>query len=188
VPLIASLFAHRFASDTRREARLSEATGPSDGKLVLLVDYDVESRRQARHLLEHRGMDVVQASNGMAALELIQRLPQSFRLVLTDLDLPGIPGPVVIETLRMFRPDLLVLCMAVTRTVVGASQSRRCLAKPLQGGELEAALTESMNGWELECLLEIPDPVATRVRARFAMVGDLVEAALEIYRGAEGPE
>jgi CheY-like chemotaxis protein len=155
--------------------------------MVLLVDYDVDSRRQARHLLELRGMDVVQASNGMAALELIQRLPQSFRLVLTDLDLPGIPGPVIVETLRIFRPDLRVLCMETTRAVAVASQGRRCLSKPLLGGELEAALMESASGWELEGLLEIPDAVVARVRARFAVVGDLVEAALEIYRGA-GPD
>lgn len=166
---------------------MGESIGPNNGKLVLLVDYDVESRRQARHLLELRGMDVVQASNGMAALELIQRLPRSFHLVLTDLDLPGIPGPVVVETLRIFRPDLLVLCMDATRMAAGASATRRCLSKPLQGGELEAALMEGGRGWELEGLLEIPDAVAARVRARFAVVGDLVEAALEIYRGAGGP-
>jgi CheY-like chemotaxis protein len=166
---------------------LGEAIGPRDGKLVLLVDYDVEARRQARHLLELRGMDVVQASNGMAALELIQRLPKSFHLVLTDLDLPGIPGPVVVETLRIFRPDLLVLCMDGDRLAAGASRSRQCLSKPLQGGELEAALMEGESGWELQGLLEIPDVVAARVRARFAVVGDLVEAALEIHRGAAGP-
>lgn len=166
---------------------MTEAIGPRDGKLVLLVDYDVDSRRQARHLLELRGMDVVQASNGMAALELIQRLPQSFHLVLTDLDLPGIPGPVVVKTLCIFRPDLRVLCMEATRAVAAASQDRRCLSKPLLGGELEAALMESASGWELEGLLEIPDAVAARVRARFAVVGDLVEAALEIYRGG-GPD
>jgi CheY-like chemotaxis protein len=167
---------------------MGEPIGPRDGKLVLLVDYDVESRRQARQLLELRGMDVVQASNGMAALELIQRLPRSFQLVLTDLDLPGIPGPVVVETLRIFRPDLRVLCMEGTRTVAGASRTRRCLSKPLQGGELEAALMESANGWAHGGLLEIPNAVAARVRARFAAVGDLVEAALEIYRGAPGNE
>ena len=166
---------------------MGETIGPSNGgQLILLVDYDVESRRQARHLLELRGMDVVQASNGMAALELIQRLPKSFRVVLTDLDLPGIPGPVVVETLRIFRPDLRVLCMDGARMVAGASRSRQCLSKPLQGGELEAALIESANGWELEVLLEVPDVVAARVRARFAVLGDLVEAALEIYRGT-GP-
>ena len=165
---------------------MGEAIGPSDGKLVLLVDYDVESRRQARHLLELRGMDVVQASNGMAALELIQRLPRSFRVVLIDLDLPGIPGAVVVETLRIFRPDLLVLCLDAPRTVVAGSRSRQCLSKPLQGGQLEAALMEPGTGWDLQSLLEIPDAVTARVRARYAVVGDLVEAALEIHRGA-GP-
>ena len=126
---------------------MGEAIRASDGRLVLLVDYDVDSRRQARHLLELRGMEVVQASNGMAALELIQRLPRSFRLVLTDLDLPGIPGPVVVETLRIFRPDLPVLCMSATRTVAGRVEVKRCLSKPLQGGELEAMLEESASGW-----------------------------------------
>ena len=166
---------------------MGEAIRPRDGKLVLLVDYDVEARRQARHLLELRGMDVVQASNGIAALELVQRLPKSFHLVITDLDLPGIPGAVVIETLRIFRPDLLVHCMDASRTAAGASRNDRCLSKPLLGGELEAALMETGSRWELEGLLEVPNTVAARVRARYSVVGDLVEAALEIYRGT-GPD
>lgn len=167
---------------------MGEAMGPSDGRLVLLVDYDVESRRQARHVLELRGMDVVQASNGMAALELIQRLPKSFMLVLTDLDLPGIPGAVLVETLRIFRPDLRVLCMSAARTPAGESAIKQCLSKPLQGGELEAMLEEAASGWQLQGLLEIPDSSAARARARFAVVGDLVEAALEICRGADGDD
>lgn len=167
---------------------MDEAIGPTHGSLVLLVDYDVESRRQARHLLELRGMDVVQASNGMAALELIQRLPRSFRLVLTDLDLPGIPGAVMVETLRIFRPDLPVLCMAATRAVAGSLDIKRCLSKPLQGAELEAMLVESASGWELERLLEVSDALAARVRARFAVMPDLVEAALEIARSADRDE
>ncbi len=162
---------------------MGETIGPSDGRLVLLVDYDVESRRQARHLLELRGMDVVQASNGMAALELIQRLPRSFRLVLTDLDLPGIPGSVVVETLRIFRPDLPVLCMVATRAAAGRLEIKQCLSKPLQGGEFEAMLAESASGWELERLHEISEALAARVRTRFAVGGDLVEAALELFRG-----
>ena len=164
---------------------MGEASGPNGGKLVLLVDYDVESRRQARHLLELRGMDVVQASNGMAALELVQRLPRSFRLVLTDLDLPGIPGAVVVETLRIFRPDLSVLCMSATRVMVGGLEIKRCVSKPLQGGDLQAMMEESASGWELEGLLEVSDTLAARVRAGFAVGGDLVEAALELFRGVD---
>ena len=91
-------------------------------RLVLLVDDDEESRRHARHLLELRGMEVVQVSNGIAALELIQRLPQRFRLVLTELDLPGISGKVLSETLRIFRPDLPTLCMS-SRVAAGGDQA-----------------------------------------------------------------
>ena len=63
----------RYAEDTVGKDNRTES-----GRLVLLVDDDVESRRHARHVLELHGLEVVQASNGIAALELIQRLPQRF--------------------------------------------------------------------------------------------------------------
>lgn len=164
---------------------MGEAIGPNDRRLVLLVDHDVESRRYTRHLLELRGLEVVQASNGMAGLELVQRLPRSFRLVLTDLDLPGIPGAIVIETLRLFRPDLPVLCMAADRVAAGASV-KGCLTKPLQSAELAAALEDGQREWVPQWTEGISESVAARARARFAVVGDLVDAALELARGARG--
>lgn len=164
---------------------MAEEVGPSDrGLLVLLVDHEVESRRQARQVLELRGMEVVQASNGMAALELIQRLPRSFRLVLTDLDLPGLSGNVLVETLRLFRPDLPVLCLTRDRAIAGMSKG--CLSKPLRSDELESALDDRRTGWEPPGIEGLTEAVTARVRARFAAVGDLVEAALELARGAQG--
>jgi CheY-like chemotaxis protein len=167
---------------------VDEVIEPGGRRLVLLVDNDVGARRQARHLLELRGMEVVQAANGIAALELIQRLPRSFRLVLTDLELPGIPGSVIVETLRIFRPDIPVLCMSSARAVPGAAETRRCLSKPLDGTELEAALDEGAGAWAAPEPMRIAESVATRARARFAMGGDLVEAALELVRGMNADE
>jgi CheY-like chemotaxis protein len=155
-------------------------------RLVLLADDDVESRRHARHLLELRGMDVVQASNGIAALELIQRLPHSFRLVLTELDLPGISGAVLSETLRIFRPDLPTLCMS-SRAAAGGVGGRRCLAKPLQGPDLQTALASDRFPDGSEHGPPFPEPWLARARARYAAAGDLVEAALELARAA-GPD
>ncbi|MGH7578627.1 MAG: response regulator [Gemmatimonadales bacterium] len=157
---------------------MAEAIGPGARRLVLLVDNDVASRRQAREMLERRGLDVVQASNGMAALELIQRLPDSFRLVVADVSLPGLSGRVVIETLRLFRPDLPVICMAASLVVAGAIM--RCLSKPLQHSELDAVLAEMANGWAPPAALEVPQSVVQRARQRFALAGDLVEAAIEL--------
>lgn len=161
---------------------MAEPSEAGDSRLVLLVDNDVDSRRQVRRLLELRGMEVVQASNGLSALELVQRLPGSFRLVLTELDLPGLPGSVVVETLRLFRPELPVLCMSSGRVASGRS---RCLAKPLQGGDLDAALGAS-GAWEMAGIANLPDGAEARAKERFAAVGDLVEAALELARGMPG--
>jgi CheY-like chemotaxis protein len=163
---------------------VGDANRIEERRLVLLVDDDVDSRRHARHLLEQRGMEVVQASNGIAALELVQRLPGRFRLVLTELDLPGISGAVLSETLRIFRPDLPTLCMS-SRAAAGIVEGRRCLAKPLQGRDLQTAM---MNGGSLdERGPPFPEAWVARARARYAVVGDLVEAAMELARAA-GPE
>jgi CheY-like chemotaxis protein len=158
-----------------------------DRRLVLLVDHDVESRRHVRHLLELNGVDVVQASNGIAALELIQRLPESFRLVITELDLPGLSGMMLSETLRLFRPELRTLCMS-SRAVAGSAEGRRCLAKPVQGARLQEAM---LNGHLVEEAGDgsgLPEAWLARVRARYAFAGDLVEAALELARAAGSEE
>ncbi len=57
---------------------MAEPIEAGESRLVLLVDDDVDSRRHVRRLLELRGMEVVQATNGLAALELLQRLPAAF--------------------------------------------------------------------------------------------------------------
>ncbi|HEY9506235.1 MAG TPA: response regulator [Gemmatimonadales bacterium] len=162
---------------------MGEADRTEDRRLALLVDDDMVSRRHARRLLELSGMDVVQASNGLAALELIQRLPRRFRLVLIELDLQGISGSVLTETLRLFRPELATLCMS-SRTAAGLVDGRRCLAKPLHGPALQAAVE---NGLASE-RPTFPEVWLARARARYAVAGDLIEAALELARaaGADG--
>lgn len=161
---------------------MGESKRTEERRLVLLVDGDVESRRQARHLLELHGMEVIQATNGIAALELIQRLPESFRLVITELHLPGLPGTVVAEALRIFRPDIPTLCIS-SRAAVATAAGRRCLAKPLQGPELQAAV-QGGAFWEPDGQPGLPDACVARARARYAAVGDLVEAAFELARGS----
>ena len=176
-----------IAGDNATGGHVSDQRAPEPRKLVLLVDHDVASRRQVRHLLELHGLEVVQASNGVAALELVQRLPQSFRLVIVDMDLPGLSGSVLVETLRMFRPDLPAICMS-SQVGAGLPAARRCLAKPLDGRDLAAALQNGATNWEQDGDGRIPPQWIARARERYAAAGDLVEAALELSRaaGADG--
>jgi CheY-like chemotaxis protein len=164
---------------------VDDSTRVDDRRLVLLVDHDVESRRHARHLLERHGMEVVQATNGIAALELVQRLPRRFRVVLTEIDLPGLSGAIVAETLRIFRPELPTLCMSKT-AAAGAHPGRRCLAKPLQSEDLEAAMRNGADAFPDGDSGGPGEVAIARARARFAAVGDLVEAALELARADGG--
>lgn len=162
---------------------MGDAKENGNRRLVLLVDHDVESRRHVRHLLELHGADVVQASNGIAALELIQRLPQTFGLVITELDLPGLSGSILAETLRLFRPELRTLCMS-SRALAGSADGRRCLSKPVDGAALQAAV---LNGHSVEESSDgpgFPETWVARARARYALMEDLVEAALELARAA----
>lgn len=160
--------------------------GPGDTtrRLVLLVDHDVESRRHTRQLLELHGLEVVQVSNGVAALELIQRLPESFRLVIAEMDLPGLSGVVVKETLRLFRPDLPTICISDRAWVADA---RQCLPKPLDGAHLRAIMQGEAAFPDGGGQPGLPETSLARARARFATAGDLVEAALELARTV-GPE
>lgn len=160
----------------------------SDGRLgerrlLMLVDHDVESRRHVRQLLELHELEMVQATNGMAALELIQRLPQSFGLVIAELDLPGLSGGVVVETLRLFRPDLPALCMSSRAPAVRGGE-RGCLPKPLQVADLQAALANGHGLGTAGGRPGLPEACLARARARYAVAGDLVEAALELARAA----
>jgi hypothetical protein len=112
---------------------------------------------------------------------LVQRLPQSFRLVIAELELPGLSGAVLVDTLRLFRPDLPTLCVS-SRSAAAAANGRRCLVKPLQGSELQLALDNGHAHGDGRPA--VPESSIARARARYAQVGDLVEAALELARAA----
>jgi DNA-binding response OmpR family regulator len=156
--------------------------------LALVIDPDPGSRRAIRKMLAASGFEAVHAPNGLVGLELIQRLPDSFRLLLVDLELPGIPGAVVMETLRLFRPDLPVLCMA-TAAVGAAVTAAGCLSKPVDPAELrtqiDAALAGAAPRWEPAGGATAAEAVL-RARACYDQGKSLVDAALELARGYRG--
>ena len=158
--------------------------GSADHRLALVIDPDTACRGSIRRMLAALGFDVVQAANGLVGLELIQRLPESFGLVLTDLDLPGVPGVVVVETLQRFRPGLPVVCMERSAGVAAAAAG--CLPKPFDAGALKAQIESALAGtrshWEGDTGIAAQEAVL-QAEARYAQGKSLVEAALELARG-----
>jgi hypothetical protein len=71
-----------------------------------------------------------------------------------------------------------------SRAVAGAVDGRRCLGKPLQAPDLQAALENGGSLGEVGYGPAFPEAWLARARARYAAVGDLVEAAMELARAA----
>ncbi|HEX2031617.1 MAG TPA: response regulator transcription factor [Actinomycetota bacterium] len=77
---------------------------------VLVVDDDAQILRALRTSLRARGYDVMTASNGETALELLSTHPPDLAIV--DLGLPGIRGREVIERLRTWS-EMPVIVLSV---------------------------------------------------------------------------
>jgi CheY-like chemotaxis protein len=159
-----------------------EQTNRPQGTLALLIDPESATRSLTRPLLLPYGLEVIQARSSMAALELLQRLPQRFRLAIVSLEMPDLSGAVLLETLRLFRPGLATLCMSAAERVSAGAGS--CLPKPFRADELQSQIAEALAGKLSPPLgaAASSDAVA-RATAAFAGTASLLEAARELARG-----
>jgi CheY-like chemotaxis protein len=172
----------------RRTVHIGDNNGgfmeDSTPKLVLLIDADPTTRDVVRPLLAPRGLEVVQARNSVAGLEILQRLPDRFRIAMINVEMPGLSGAVLIETLRLCRPGLPVMCLSSTGRAAVATASSNCLSKPVQPAELRAQVEDALAGIHQSVTAVAVDPEAlARAKAAFEASGNLLDAAHELSRG-----
>jgi two-component system chemotaxis response regulator CheY len=79
---------------------------------ILVVEDDHDIRVAVRRLLEDEGYEVLTATNGRSALDLLEVLPETPSLILLDLMLPIMDGWHFAEELRL-RPRLAEIPIAV---------------------------------------------------------------------------
>lgn len=160
--------------------------GRAGAQLALLVDDDRETARDARPWLMAHGLELVHVRAGVAALELLQRIPESFGVILVSLGLPDIPGVVLIEILRNFRPELRVICLTAPDQELDVDVAV-CLSKPISRTEFNAQMSHALGRAPTPVLLTSFDEDAiARARTRYAISGNLIEAARELSRGYGG--
>ena len=81
-------------------------------KTILLVEDEDMLRGLIRELLEIKGYLVLEASQGVEALELFKKSQEPVDLVLTDVVMPHMSGSELVERLRKERPALRVIFMS----------------------------------------------------------------------------
>ncbi len=79
---------------------------------LLLVEDEPEVRMAAKRILTARGYRVLEACSAEEALALAAAEPGNVQLLLTDVVMPGLPGPRLAERLRIDRPELKVVFMS----------------------------------------------------------------------------
>ena len=79
---------------------------------ILVVDDTAEVRRFCQAVLQQAGYHTFEASDGMEAMEILQRLDPPIDVVLTDLIMPRLNGIALAERLAKVCPDTPVLYMS----------------------------------------------------------------------------
>jgi PAS domain S-box-containing protein len=93
----------------RAESEKAGRTAARNGRRVLLVDDEPLVRRATKRLLESGGYEVVEASDGLEAVERFRERPEAFDVVLLDLSMPRMGGEEAFAALRAVRPDVPVV-------------------------------------------------------------------------------
>ena len=92
----------RSSPDTGTGTGSTEVKRSKPGTTVLFVDDDETTRRTMTVLLEDEGYAVSTASDGTRALELFDATGPS--VVITDLEMPGLPGDALTWQIRQRSP------------------------------------------------------------------------------------
>ena len=83
--------------------------GRIGSETILVVEDDAAVRQFMCTILQDAGYRVSAARHGDHAIEIVQQHEDSFGLVVTDLVMPHMSGPVLVEKLRSLTPGLRVL-------------------------------------------------------------------------------
>ncbi len=108
---------------------------------VLVVEDDDTLRRAVSRMLRNKGFSVIEAIDGLAAVNLFQAREREINLVLLDTSLPGMGGPEVLQELRRIRPRIKVIVTSAysqeaTLRTVGGEQSPVFIRKPYELDDL----------------------------------------------------
>lgn len=116
---------------------------------VLLVDDSKLARRSMRHILEPMGCTVVEAEDGMRALE--QYFLEKPDVVFLDLLMAGMHGLDVLRKLRELDPQARIVVVSAdiqdsSRQMVEEAGASGFVQKPFDANDIAAALQAVMGG------------------------------------------
>jgi len=116
---------------------------------ILLVEDEMPVRKTTARMLERAGYTVLAAATAAEACDVFEQERSRIDLLLTDIVMPGMHGPVLAERLLAQRPDLRVLFVSGYSDMMPDTRGGRVkavfLAKPFSAVALLAAVREALS-------------------------------------------
>ena len=114
---------------------------------VLIVDDSALARRNARRILENAGYDIIEADDGLRALE--QYYVHRPSVVILDLVMKGMYGLDVLSKLREIDPEARVIVVSAdiqtsSREMSSAGGATAFLTKPVKPEDIVAAVQHAI--------------------------------------------
>ncbi|MFP4537162.1 MAG: response regulator [Dichotomicrobium sp.] len=116
---------------------------------VLLVEDEEAVRRFASRALESRGYNVLKATTGVEALDVLASHRDEIDLVISDVMMPEMDGPKLLQQLRKTLPDMKVIFISgyaeeALRRELAEDESFIFLPKPFSLKDLASAVKEAL--------------------------------------------
>jgi two-component system, cell cycle sensor histidine kinase and response regulator CckA len=116
---------------------------PAAGELVLVVEDEPSLRKLIEQMLTDGGYRAIGAGGAEQAIGVA--LEQEIDLLLSDIVMPGAPGPQLAESLQEMRPELPVLLMSGYSEHTDAVRERwPLIEKPFTAGQLLRAVASAL--------------------------------------------
>jgi len=152
------VFLPRYVPDAEEEATLQQRQAKKESRhapdvtgsgRVLLVEDEDGVRSFAVRALRSRGFEVLEASNGAEALDLIETSEIDPDIVVSDVVMPEVDGPTLLKTLRKTHPDLKFVFMSgypndAFRAGLDAEERFGFLPKPFSLAQLVGKVKEEL--------------------------------------------
>ena len=134
------------AKEAEAKPRAADLTG--QGTILLVEDEEGLRSLNARGL-RSRGYTVVEASNGIEAMEVLEEQDGAVDLVVSDVVMPEMDGPTLLKEMRARNPDLKIIFVSgyaeeAFEKSLPENEQFAFLAKPFALSALIAKVKETM--------------------------------------------
>jgi len=136
-------------ASAQRPAKKEPARDLTGSGRVLLVEDEDSVRSFAVRALKRQGYDVIEATSGAEGLEKFEEVGGQIDLIVSDVVMPEMDGPSMLNELRKQRPDIKVIFMSgypddAFKRNLNPGETFAFLAKPFTLPQLAAKVKEEL--------------------------------------------